>query len=597
MVTIMRITLKPTLLISLFALLPLLAYADPTISSVTGTVGQGNTLTINGTLLLNENNTNWLAEFRTGTKYGFEGASYLADDYFVAPEHDYGTRSYDATVKLMGEKSYKGRIVAGQRATGLTSNDDYLPSGTRSLYVRFYSRWHSAGTTTKWPDAYIKLLDTEGTSDQLYLQPCGGSCGADGQGQGALPTHMTMQDGNGSTSYAVTNFLQDNRWYCIEAYFNSTASPVFTAWVDGVQIGTRTPGAGSANDDLEYIAFNMINLDDPSVAGTDFDLSNWTDNFTLSTSRVYPSCLVEIGDSPTYASATKVTQALTSISDTSVSFTADLTGLGDGPYYLWITDNRQVSSDPYTLGATNLLTEHFDDSSLSSRGWVDDTSDIWIDTSTTQSGAGAMRVQFDEGATNCRNSTGTETLIGIRYDITDTDQLYMEYYWRFNSDWVGSGEAGYHPHLMFALDSLWTGLADGTLRLYAEPSRVGGLVARMIIGRGGSTAWYNDLYTFSANTWYKIGVYAKMNTVGQSDGQLDLFVNDVSVYSTDSALFRTSSETLFGAVAIAPWLGDGSPQAQTMWIDELEVWDGMPDEESPSTPTITNGTISNGGIR
>jgi len=595
----MSTTLKHTLLISLLVLLPLLAYAEPTVTSVTGTVGQGSTLTINGTLLLNELKTSWLSDFTTGTKYGFEGTSYSSDGYDKAsPDGPEGTYSYDTDVKLAGSKSYKSRLVAGQRCAGLTTHSNYLnvlyPEVSYGVYFRGYFRWHSAGSSVKWPTEFLKMVDSEGSypvgfSNQMYVQP---AMVGDGT---TYPSQINLQYNSEAHNYNVTNWLQDNRWYCVEVRFKSNSPLQFTVWVDGVLVDDLTTELGSGHAGiLGWVAFNMINQ---NIPGGDYDMSCWSDNVTLSTSRIYPSCLVEIGDSPTYASATKVTQALTSISDTSVSFTADLTGLGDGPYYLWITDNRQVSSDPYTLGATNLLTEHFDDSSLSSRGWVDDTSDIWIDTSTTQSGAGAMRVQFDEGATNCRNSTGTETLIGIRYDITDTDQLYMEYYWRFNSDWVGSGEAGYHPHLMFALDSLWTGLADGTLRLYAEPSRVGGLVARMIIGRGGSTAWYNDLYTFSANTWYKIGVYAKMNTVGQSDGQLDLFVNDVSVYSTDSALFRTSSETLFGAVAIAPWLGDGSPQAQTMWIDELEVWDGMPDGTPDTTHTIQNCTIIGGGIR
>ncbi len=35
----------------------------------------------------------------------------------------------------------------------------------------------------------------------------------------------------------------------------------------------------------------------------------------------------------------------------------------------------------------------------------------------------------------------------------------------------------------------------------------------------------------------------------------------------------------------------------TRFMDDLEVWDGMPDEESPSTPTIRSGSIVNGGLR
>ncbi|MGE5298112.1 MAG: fibronectin type III domain-containing protein, partial [Acidobacteriaceae bacterium] len=45
----------------------------------------------------------------------------------------------------------------------------------------------------------------------------------------------------------------------------------------------------------------------------------------------------------------KRTQALTSVSDGSVGFTADLAGLGSGPYYLFVTNNRQQVSSAYAL--------------------------------------------------------------------------------------------------------------------------------------------------------------------------------------------------------------------------------------------------------
>ena len=95
----------------------------------------------------------------------------------------------------------------------------------------------------------------------------------------------------------------------------------------------------------------MINL---GGTGTDFDLYNWTDGFTISTSRVYPSSVIEIGNNSTYALSTKVYQAPTALSDTSVAITCDLTGLGAGPYYLWVTNNKQERSDPYDLSGGTL---------------------------------------------------------------------------------------------------------------------------------------------------------------------------------------------------------------------------------------------------
>jgi hypothetical protein len=95
----------------------------------------------------------------------------------------------------------------------------------------------------------------------------------------------------------------------------------------------------------------MINL---AETGSDFDLTNWTDGFTISTSRIYCSSIIEIGNSSDYATADKVYQEPIYLSDGSVQIKANLTGLGSGPYYLWVTNNQQERSAPYPLSGTRL---------------------------------------------------------------------------------------------------------------------------------------------------------------------------------------------------------------------------------------------------
>lgn len=84
--------------------------STPTITSVSGTVSAGQTITITGTYMCDEDKTNWGTAYQSGNKYGFEGTSYTADGYADAPDFNPQDRGYDTDVKLMGSKSFKGRI-------------------------------------------------------------------------------------------------------------------------------------------------------------------------------------------------------------------------------------------------------------------------------------------------------------------------------------------------------------------------------------------------------------------------------------------------------------------------------------------------------
>jgi hypothetical protein len=81
-------------------------------------------------------------------------------------------------------------------------------------------------------------------------------------------------------------------------------------------------------------------------------MDNYWDGFTISTSRAYPASVIEIGNSPDYATAKKVYQPPEFLSDNSIQVRADLSGLGSGPYYMWITNNRQQRTAAYALSST-----------------------------------------------------------------------------------------------------------------------------------------------------------------------------------------------------------------------------------------------------
>jgi hypothetical protein len=289
---------------------------------------------------------------------------------------------------------------------------------------------------------------------------------------------------------------------------------------------------------------------------------------------------------------------------------------------------------------TNLLTEGFNDNNLAARGWFDDDS-VDIDTSTKYAGAGSLRLAWGNGGTN------PPLIVAMRKDFTASDTLYISMYWRFNSNWVGSGQS-YHPHLIMILSDLddhWGGLAYNYLDTYIETSNLtptmylqdgmnvnlaygtppnnltattetrdvagcNGCLSGSDCGTGscynvGGSEWWNarnwtGSSNFSLSAWQKVEVYLKMNTIASShavaDGIMKMWVDGGMVINNTHVVFRTNQHPTmkWATFVIAPWIGDGSPQAQTMWIDELSI-----DTELPSTlsSTIRGATFKGVTIR
>jgi hypothetical protein len=238
--------------------------------------------------------------------------------------------------------------------------------------------------------------------------------------------------------------------------------------------------------------------------------------------------------------------------------------------------------------AATLFTEGFDDNNFASRGWFDDTS-VDIDTSTKYSGAGSLRLSWAAGQTN------PPLVMAMRKDFTATDSLYVSMYWRFSNSWVGSG-VGYHPHVVMILsdrDDHWGALATNYLQTYIEPHGRGAfLILQDLLNSPavcGAGCFYTPSITFSLNTWHHIETYFKMNTVTGgnpvADGIMRMWVDGVSVYNVTNRIYRNGQNPTmkWRTFVIAPWIGYGSPQAQTMWIDDLTVANAIPTDPSPPT--------------
>ncbi len=277
-----------------------------------------------------------------------------------------------------------------------------------------------------------------------------------------------------------------------------------------------------------------------------------------------------------------------------------------------------------------LLQEGFDDASIETRGWYDGRTAAF---STTEyhSGGGSIEGRFLAGAQTSTTSTK-------RHLFTPTASVYVSYWVKYSTNWVGSGKA-YHPHefvILSDLDGDWDGLSNNYLTAYIEqvynnggrpqlalqdgknvnlslgtpPNNLVGVTEdRSVSGCNGHLEtfgvdvwncfnmppWYSAKEYHAAavafqpspgpgykSDWNHVEAYFQMNSIvggiGQADGVVQYWFNGVLMIERTNVLMRTGAHpTLkFKQIVLSPYIGDGSPVDQTVWYDDLVVATSKP---------------------
>jgi hypothetical protein len=341
-------------------LCPLKAFCTtPTISGVSGAVANGQVLIISGSNMVNEDNTNWQQFFKTTPNPGdYEGVNPAADGWPRPGSSWCGggtTCSYVQNVKLLGNQSvqFHSEGVYRESADYTASYGSYPTSNgcNGDIYVRLYARWSL--NAYKWPNSGIKLILSGDSGDclgvynpayQSYFEPSATEAGG-------LPYQFRSYWAGSNIAYhdIPSGRLENNRWYCAEVHLKSGVPPangIFQAWIDGVQVRDATP---QVYIPVSRVIYGLINH--YGGEGNPYNIDNWIDGLVVSSSRVYPASIVEISNSSTYGSGTKKYQEPVYLTDSSIQIKVNLTGLGNGPYYLWVTNNRQERSQPYLFSS------------------------------------------------------------------------------------------------------------------------------------------------------------------------------------------------------------------------------------------------------
>jgi len=311
-----------------------------------------------------------------------------------------------------------------------------------------------------------------------------------------------------------------------------------------------------------------------------------------------------------------------------------VTGVAAGTGTITATSEGKSGSATITVtsgGGTILFTEGFEDNAFAGRGWYDNTSMVTTTAQHLPGGTRAVEMHFTTGATIPVQGTSARHLFAA------TPTLYVSYWVKYSSNWVGSGHP-YHPHEFLILsdqDGDWDGPSNGWLVAYIEQSYQNGGIPRLalqdnkaintsygappinlvgvtenrsVAGCNGVVEanvvttcfnmppWYNDKELLAPQVWFQptagspgykadwnhVEVYLQLNSVvgglGVADGVMQYWFNGTLVIDRHDILFRTGARPTiqFHQFMIAPYIGDGSPVDQYMWIDDLTVATGRP---------------------
>jgi hypothetical protein len=320
-------------LLALLGCVPALGLAaTPIVTSVQGLLQTGQIVTVTGTSMVDEDRSNWdpfLANNPNAS--GFEGASFKADGWEGGEAFTYVTN-----VRLLGAKSARSfhQGATSSNHTNISYNSKLSIGG--DLYFRAYLRFKVANGI--WANNYHKIFASYAPNSAFL----------DWIGNGGKPyNRIALITGTNTYATIPGGTIQENRWYLVEFKIPSGPPYNYRVWIDNQLLIDRNDSRSP-----QGTAWDMQFDINHCCTTSGYSKENWWDGFAVSRTRVGPASLVEIGNSSDYATATKVYQAPEFLSNTSSQIKVNLSGLGAGPYFLWVTNNRGQRSLTFPLSTS-----------------------------------------------------------------------------------------------------------------------------------------------------------------------------------------------------------------------------------------------------
>ncbi|MEW5802717.1 MAG: hypothetical protein AB1847_11515 [bacterium] len=272
---------------------------------------------------------------------------------------------FDPSVAVIGHQSYRNHLYYTQDDWNHPKEEPgkgiFCPltwwdaPDSNQYFYRYYVRY--SGPVFKWTNNSFKQFYVHNLFNMT-------ACMWDDIPEGKGPSMYDIQGGDRLFVHFGKRMELD-QWYCIELMVKKAGGGIeLKFWLDGkpcdIYDGNgdllTSPWMNSYRESDGSLRFGPLELGTVNCQNWTHDQLPvdqyiWFDGFAMSPyQRIYPGTIVEMGDSPDYESAQRITQKLVWMEDQEVRFRTDLSGLGDGPYYLWITNNQGERSRAYRIG-------------------------------------------------------------------------------------------------------------------------------------------------------------------------------------------------------------------------------------------------------
>ncbi|MEO5931037.1 MAG: hypothetical protein ABIR47_13965 [Candidatus Kapaibacterium sp.] len=271
-----------------------------------------------------------------------------------------------------------------------------------------------------------------------------------------------------------------------------------------------------------------------------------------------------------------------------------------------------------------MFQEHFEDSLFAERGWYDGIGPVISRAEHLPGSSGSAEYHFQKGGTQARSGSVMRRL------FPESDAVYLSCYVKYSKGWEGSNKP-YHPHefhFVTNMDSRYVGPAYTHLTLYVEQNEGTPLLGiqdgenideknigvdrtditeqRSVAGCNGDADGYGNGDCYMSGTlhfngkvwraptqyftdlagshykgdWHHVEAYFRLNSIrdgkGIPDGVVRYWFDDSVIIDHGNVMLRTGQYPAmkFNQFLIAPYIGDGSPVDQTLWVDDLTVATG-----------------------
>ncbi len=438
----------------------------------------------------------------------------------------------------------------------------------------------------------------------------------------SVPLTATLRDAGG-------NVLTGRTVTWTSSHPSTRASVSATGMVRGVGVGTATITA--ASEGRTGTATVAVAAVPPAPVAT-VTVTPASDTIASGATQQLTATLRDAGGN--ILTGRTVTWSTSNGAVASVNSTGLVQGTGAGTATITATSETQTGTASILVTAappgTVLFTEAFDDTQFGNRSWYDLGSPT-ISTVEKHSGNASLEARWPTSG----NASFTSTVGTMRRLFTPTSSLYVSYWVKYSTNYVGSGQT-YHPHEFMILstrDADFAPLASNYLNAYIEQNYQNGGIPRLLIqdnrmiditqilvnlagvtenrsvsGCNGTTGpGLTECYNVSGSEWYNarrfdapsvgfrpspgtdyksdwnhVEVYFQLNTIaggiGQANGIVRYWLNGNLKMEFTNVMFRTGANpTLqFKQFVIGPYIGDGSSVNQTMWVDDLTVGTARP---------------------